>query len=98
MAFVKKLPFVKAHFSFHPRLKKEENDVIISSILPRIDKLNEKGSQVNDLLKIKCSNCVLHYLDHTQTITTKHLNKSGLHLNYRGTVVLSNNLLNTINF
>ena len=77
-------------------LKTTENEVIVSSIVTRNDKHNEKGIKVNKLLKIKCSELSLGFIDNSN-IGIKHLNNSGLHLNHVGTITLANNFLNVIN-
>ena len=78
-------------------IKMDKNEVIISSIVCRNDKLNEKASKVNDLLKIKTSKYALGYINNSNICIHKHLNGSGLHLNHLGTVALANNFLNIIN-
>ena len=78
-------------------LKTEENEVIISSIVGRKDNFNEKGRKVNNLLKSKCTENDLGYIENTNIKVHKHLNGSGLHLNYYGTVALANNFLDVIN-
>ena len=77
-------------------IKTEENDIIISGITIRQDQYNEKGFQVNEQLKVKCSKFSFGFVDNTN-ITIRNLNGSGLHLNYSGTVLLANNLLKAIN-
>ena len=42
------------------------------------------------MLKEKCREKKLQFLDHGNTITVRHLNASKLHLNKRGTQILSN--------
>ena len=75
--------------------KTDENDVIISGIIRRNDDLNSKGQQVNDFLKQFCSDNNIAYLDNS-CIENKHLNNSGVHLNYSGTVALANNFIKYI--
>ena len=77
-------------------LKTKENDVIVSSIIKRNDRYNEKGMNVNHFLKIKCNELSLGYIDNSN-IAINHLNNSGLHLNYFGTKALANNFLKAIN-
>ena len=78
-------------------MKTDSNDIAISGILPRNDQLNVKGQQVNDLLQIKCSRYALVFIKHSNIVKNKHLNNSGFHLNYTGTVALANNFLKIIN-
>ena len=77
-------------------LKTEENEVVISGITYRDDKWNDKGQEVNDILSLKCTNAKLGFIDNSN-ITKQHLNGSGLHLNFQGTLALANNFLRTIN-
>ena len=74
-------------------LKHSNNDVMISSITPRADKLNDKGIQVNASLKIECDKYDFLFIDNSNILANKHLNGSGLHLNYKGTVTLAQNFL-----
>ena len=75
----------------------DENDVIISGIIARNDELNEKGKKVNDLLKIRCNSNDLGFMDHSNILAHKHLNGSGIHLNFNGTINLADNFLKVIN-
>ena len=60
-------------------MKSESNEIFISSIVTRNDKYNDKGSEVNELLKLQCSKLDLGYIDNSN-ITNDCLNKSGIHL------------------
>ena len=77
--------------------KTDTNAVTISGIIPRHDGLNEKATKVNDFLKIKTNIYNLGFIENNNFITETHLNKKGLHLNYKGTCVLVKNLLHCIN-
>ena len=68
---------------------------MISSIVIRKDKLNDKGRKVNDFLKIQCSELGLGYIDNNN-ITNDCLNKSGIHLNKTGTITSAKNVIETI--
>lgn len=78
--------------------KTDDNEVIISSIVPRTDdmKLNEKRQKVNDFLKIKSPVVNISYLENDNIKLNYHLNGSGVHLNFKGTIALANNFLNVI--
>ena len=76
-------------------LKTEQNEVLVSSIVNRDDKWNEKGIKVNAFLNTKKSELGLGFIDHSN-ISNNHLNGSGLHLNYHGTVALARNFLRAI--
>ena len=69
---------------------KRNCDVSISSITARNDQYQRKSADVNRVLKEKCREKKLQFLDHGNTITVRHLNASKLHLNKRGTQILSN--------
>ena len=77
-------------------LKTDQNEVLVSSIVKRDDKWNEKGIKVNAFVNTKRSELGLGYIDHSN-ISNNHLNGSGLHLNYHGTVALARNFLRSIN-
>ena len=77
-------------------LKTDQNEVLVSSIVKRDDKWNEKGIKMNAFLNTKRSELGLGYIDHSN-ISNNHLNGSGLHLNYHGTVALARNFLRSIN-
>ena len=78
------------------QLKTDINDVMVSSITSRADSYNAKGAEVNSKLKIECERYNLMFIDHSNISADKHLNGSGLHLNYKGTVTLANNFLSHI--
>ena len=81
------------------KLKSEENDITISSIVARNDDklVNEKRQEVNDLVKIKTSELGLGFIDHKDITPQLHRNHSGLHLNYDGTFKLGSNFVQMIN-
>ena len=78
------------------KIKTDENEVAISGLIPRNDELNQKTSKVNDFLKIKTSNFSLGFIENENFEPNIHLNNSGLHLNYKGTVTLASNFINYI--
>ena len=77
-------------------VKNDDNEVVISSIVSRDDNLNAKGMQVNDFLKTKCENRGFGFINNKNIHARKHLNGSGLHLNFNGTIELANNFLDFI--
>ena len=77
--------------------KTDSNAVTVSGIIPRRDALNDKVIKVNDLLKIKTSTNNLGLFENSNFIRETHLNKKGLHLNFKGTSILAKNLLHCIN-
>ena len=76
-------------------MKSDVNDVMVSSITFRADALNSKAEEVNFNLKAECAKYNFIYIDNSN-IGNKHLNASGLHLNFKGTVTLTSNFLNSI--
>ena len=77
-------------------VKNDDNEVVVSSIVSRDDNLNAKGMQVNDFLKTKCENRGFGFINNKNIHARKHLNGSGLHLNFNGTIALANNFLDFI--
>ena len=69
---------------------------MISSITSRRDELNQKASVVNKHLKVLCYNEYIEYIDNSNIFSETHLN-SGLHLNFKGTITLSNNFIKNKN-
>ena len=60
------------------------NNVTVSCILPRYGKLNEKVRSVNRLSRIYCKNMDIRFVGHENINPSKHLNRSGLHINHLG--------------
>ena len=71
-------------------------DALIASITARNDKYLRKETNVNKNLKDRCSEKKFHFINHGNAITVRHLNASKLHLNKRGTQVLSNQFAEAI--
>ena len=59
-------------------LKTDKNEVMLSGIVPRRDKLNDKGKLVNDDLKALCAENNFHFIDNSNINVNTHLNYSGL--------------------
>ena len=78
-------------------LKTDSNEVVVSGIVPRRDKLDEKRKEVNNYLSIKLNERNFGFIDNTNINITSNLNKIGLHLNYSGTKLLADNFLDIIN-
>ena len=77
-------------------LKTSENEVVVSSITFRADKLNSKALKVNSFLKPLCDTNSLGYIDNAN-INKHNVNGSGIHLTEQGTVKLALNFLRHIN-
>ena len=75
-------------------LKTEDNNVILSAIVPRGDKLNEKAEEVNNLLEKACYQKQIGLIKHSNINTKRHLNRSKLHLNGYGKAVFIRNIRN----
>ena len=77
------------HIILH--VKGENCDVIISDIILRTDnkKFSQKGQEVNTHLKDMCKEKNIYLIGNTNKIKAQHLNKSKLHLNKRGSNILS---------
>lgn len=61
--------------------KTDSNSVIISSIVPHKDDLNDKANSVNSILNKLCNERNIGYIGHENINVRQHLNKSNLHLN-----------------
>ena len=72
-------------------MKTNINEVMVSGIVQRRDKLN--GKQVNQLLQSSCISKKFHFIDNSNINPEYHLNNSGLHLNTRGTYTLGSNFV-----
>ena len=70
--------------------RNEKTNVFVSGLTVRIDRLNNKGKNVNSLLKRKCDEEKTSFDDNTNVNVGK-LNSRVLHLNERGTTRLVNN-------
>ena len=68
----------------------------VSNITVRNDQHRKKVVEVNIVLKQLCKEKKLYYINHEKKITVKHLNGSKLHLNKKGTSILSNTFVESI--
>ena len=73
--------------------KTQTNKVVLSSIVPRYDNLNEKTTRVNKCLKRECQARNICFTDHRNIFPKHNCNRSGLDLNHSGTKKLVENLL-----
>ena len=69
--------------------------VAVSLLIPRTDKeeWNEKITRVNEKLSSLCTSSGIPSISHTNIDGKRHLNRSGVHLNWTGTSVLAGNLI-----
>ena len=73
----------------------EGNDVMISSLIKRSDRYEEKADLVNEKLKNICNQNSIDYIDNSN-LRDSHLSRDGLHLNFKGTLALGDNFVNAI--
>ena len=76
--------------------KTDTNSVFISGIVPRSDKLNEKASKVNSILRHECNVRNICFIDNKHISPRFHCNRSSLHLSYYGTRKLQENVSNEL--
>ena len=71
-----------------------ENNIspVISGLIPRGDKHDDKRGKVNKILKTSCLNKNFSYIDHGNIDKMIHLNNSLLHVNKVGNSILSRNI------
>ena len=74
----------------------EQNEIMISGIVPRRDNLNEKAIEGNRFLQSSYSTYSFYFIDNGNINSETHLNLSGLHLNHNGTYVLGSNFVDAI--
>ena len=77
-------------------LDSNSRNVSISNIIMRNDNFNEKAMEVNDYLKQLFIGKNIFLIDHTKTIHSRNINRSNLHLNMSGSIILSNNFVKAI--
>ena len=77
-------------------LSTEETTVLVSGLTQRGDDLNHKVLEVNTILKTKCQQINLGYIDNNNLNPDRHLNNSKLHLNSHGSSILAKNFINAI--
>ena len=80
--------------TFSKHLKSEDNEVVVSGIVPRGDYYKEKAEAVNKVLKDACTKENMHFICHSNINVERHLNRSNLHLNDHGISALVRNFKN----
>ena len=73
--------------------KSDNNNVLVSDIIPCSDKLNAKAIDVNRHLKNECHKRNICFISNSNINPKYDCNKSGLHLNWKGTNKLVENFL-----
>ena len=78
-------------------LTSQKRSVTVSGIVPRNDEWNNKAAEVNEHLRVMCQESGISFIEHSKYINPrKHLNRSKIHLNEKGTFILGNKLLDYI--
>ena len=79
-------------------LKSESHDVTVSNIIVRNDSdtLNKKEWKLNAALAELCKEKNIYLIDNTKKIKPQDLNKGKLHLNQKGSCLLSDIFLKEI--
>ena len=80
------------------KVKKQINDVAISSIIRRTDSddLERKRIHVNQLVRAGLLGTGMKFIEHDNKLDN-HLEKWGLHLNFNGINIMTENLIDFIN-
>ena len=73
---------------------KTDNYVILSAIVQRGEKLNEKTEEVNNVLEKVCNQKLIGLIKHSNINTKRHLNRSKLHLSGYGKSTFIGNIRN----
>ena len=73
--------------------KSDKNKISVLLLLtPRSNKLNNRASEVNNLLINMCSHRNIAYIDHFSSIQQNQINERKVHLNRYETIVFANTL------
>ena len=73
-------------------MENDDNTVTMSSIVPRLDDLNNKANKVNHCLVLMCKERNISFLSHDESIgRSKHLNDSKLNFNSNGIKIFAEN-------
>ena len=72
-------------------IKTKKNKIIISKLVPRADKLNDKANDVNKKLEEICKNDSIDIMDNSNINIKRHINKNKLHLTDSGVSVIARN-------
>ena len=74
-------------------IEESNSNLIISGIIPRRNDFDNKITKINNILKGKCNERNVGFLSHNNIKSKYHRNGSGLHLNYDGTSILTENFI-----
>ena len=79
-------------------VKSTTNEVVISSIIPRRDKLADKGSKVNGIVENFCKEDeTIKFMRQKSLDSKKHIGKDGIHLNNFGITQIVKNFIEFLN-
>ena len=81
---------------FENSIKTGENNVVVSSIVSRKDRFNNKAKEINENLKDICEEHNLQLMQHHNINPLRHINAKGLHLNNYGDKQLTRNFTSFI--
>ena len=65
--------------TFSKHLKSENNEVVVSGIVPGGDSYKEKAEAVNKFIKDICTEENIYFICHSNINVKRHLNRSNLH-------------------
>ena len=82
---------------FASSIETNENNVVVSEIVSRKGRFNNKATEVNENLKDKCEKHNLQLIQHNKINLFCHTNAKGLHLNCYGEKQLTRNFKRRIN-
>ena len=90
---------IKSIVDLAKSLMSVKRKVTISRITSRNDEWNNKAAEVNEYLRNMCKQSEIPFIDHGKRINPrKHLSRSKLHLNEKGSFILSKIFLDHLNF
>ena len=78
-------------------MKTDDNQIIVSGLVPRGDNLNGKVVMVNNALRRECAKRNIFFIEHDNINPRLHCNRSKLHLNKEGTNIFMQNIIECLN-
>ena len=83
----------KAIIELAMSLKTDKSSVIVSTIVPCFDNLNNKANELNNRLVHMCRERDIPFISHAESIDpSEHLNENKFHLNFNGVKISAENL------
>ena len=74
-------------------MKTDKNNMIISELTPQNDQLKKKAKELNEVLMWQCNKRNIGVIKCDNKNARGHCNMSGLYLNWKGTNILTENIL-----